>query len=100
MCSSDLSRGITEYRTSEMWLKLISPLAYLPRVTAKISVHHGGADESVPLAWSLRYCQTMKRLMKTISCNTYTAAPHLFTKGSRTDALFRSRVLSFLGASL
>ena len=97
---SNQSRGITEYRTPEAWLKLISPLAYLPRVTAKISVHHGAADESVPVAWSLRYCQIMKRLGKTISCNTYAAAPHLFARGSRTDALFSARVLSFLASSL
>lgn len=97
---SNQSRGMTEYRTPEAWLKLISPLAYLPRVTAKISVHHGTADESVPLAWSLRYCQIMKRLAKSISCNTYAAAPHLFTRGSRTDTLFQARVLSFFGSSL
>ena len=97
---SNQSRGMTEYRTPEAWLKLISPLAYLPRVTAKISVHHGTADESVPLAWSLRYCQIMKRLAKSISCNTYAAAPHLFARGSRTDTLFQARVLSFFGSSL
>jgi len=97
---SNQSRGMTEYRTPEAWLKLISPLAYLPRVTAKISVHHGIADESVPLAWSLRYCQIMKRLAKSISCNTYAAAPHLFARGSRTDTLFQARVLSFFGSSL
>lgn len=97
---SNQTRGVTEFRTPEMWLKLISPLAYLLRVTAKISVHHGAADESVPVAWSLRYCQIMKRLGKPISCNTYAAAPHLFTRGSRTDALFQARVLSFLGSSL
>ena len=97
---SNQSRGVTEYRTPEAWLKLISPLAYLPRVTAKISVHHGAADASVPLAWSLRYCQTMKRLEKSISCNTYAAAPHLFNRGSRTDALFQARVLSFFKSSL
>ena len=97
---SNQSRGVTEYRTSEMWLKRISPLAFLPRVTAKISLHHGTADESVPLAWSLRYCQIMKRLAKSISCNTYAAAPHLFTRGSRTDTLFQARVLGFFGSSL
>ena len=97
---SNQTRGVTEYRTPEKWLELISPLAYLPRVTAKISVHHGAADESVPVAWSLRYCQIMKRLGKTISCNTYAGAPHLFARGSRTDALFKARVLSFLTSSL
>ena len=97
---SNQSRGMTEYRTPEAWLKLISPLGYLPRVITKISVHHGTADESVPLAWSLRYCQIMKRLAKSISCNTYAAAPHLFTRGSRTDTLFQARVLSFFGSSL
>lgn len=97
---SNQSRGVTEYRTPEAWLKLISPLAYLPRVTAKISVHHGAADESVPVTWSLRYCQIMKRLAKSISCNTYAASPHLFTRGSRTDALFQARVMDFFGSSL
>jgi uncharacterized protein len=97
---SNRTRGEFEYNTPEKWLRLISPSFFLSRVTAKISVHHGTADESVPYAWSVKYCQTMKRLGKNISCYGYNRAPHLFARGSRTDVLFQSRVKAFFEQSL
>ena len=85
---SNRTRGEFEYNTPDKWLRLISPNFFLTRVTAKTSVHHGSADESVPCVWSISYCQTMKRLGKNISCYGYNGAPHLFTRGSRLDLLF------------
>jgi uncharacterized protein len=97
---SNQTRGEFEYNTPEKWLRLISPFYFLARVTAKISVHHGTADESVPYAWSVRYCKEMKRLGKPISCNAYTGAPHLFGRGSRVDGLFQTRVREFFASTL
>ncbi len=97
---SKRTRGEFEYNTPEKWLRLISPHFFLTRVTAKISLHHGSADESVPYAWSISYCQTMKRLGKNISCYGYNGAPHLFGRGSRPDILFQARVKTFFDESL
>jgi uncharacterized protein len=97
---SNRTRGEFEYNTPEKWLRLISPFYFLSRVTAQISVHHGTADESVPYAWSVRYCKEMKRLGKPISCNAYTGAPHLFGRGSRVDRLFQTRVNGFFAKTL
>jgi uncharacterized protein len=97
---SSRTRGEFEFNTPEKWLRLISPFYFLNRVTAKISVHHGTADESVPYAWSVRYCLEMKRLGKDISCNAYTSAPHLFGRGSKVDGLFQTRVNAFFQKTL
>jgi uncharacterized protein len=97
---SNRTRGEFEYSTPDKWLRLISPFYFLSRVTAKISVHHGTADESVPYSWSVRYCLEMKRLEKDISCNAYTGAPHLFGRGSRVDGLFQTRVNAFFASAL
>lgn len=93
-------RGEFEYNTPDRWLRLISPFYFLKKVTAKISVHHGTSDESVPYAWSVSFCKEMKRLGKDISCSAYTGAPHLFGRGSRTDRLFQTRVAAFFATSL
>jgi uncharacterized protein len=47
---SNRSRELYELRTPENWLMEISPLHFLNRVSAAISVHHSTSDEQVPYA--------------------------------------------------
>jgi uncharacterized protein len=75
-------------------------LYFLNRVSAAISVHHGTLDEQVPYAWSVRLCERLKKLGKRVSCTSYANAPHLFRRGSRSDAAFQTNVLAFFKREL
>jgi uncharacterized protein len=97
---SNRSRGLYELRTPQSWLERISPLYFLSRVTAAVSVHHGTLDEQVPYAWSVQLCERLKKLGKRTECTAYTGAPHLFTRGSRVDSDFQAKVLAFYGRAL
>jgi uncharacterized protein len=97
---SNRSRGLYELQTPEKWLREISPLYFLNRVSAAISVHHGTLDEQVPYAWSVRLCERLKKLGKRVSCTSYANAPHLFRRGSGSDAAFQANVLAFFKQEL
>lgn len=94
------ARGLYELQTPREWLERISPLYFLSRVTAAVSVHHGTLDEQVPYRWSVQLCQRLKQLGKRTECTSYQNAPHLFTRGSRADVTFQSKVLAFYDREL
>jgi dipeptidyl aminopeptidase/acylaminoacyl peptidase len=71
----------------------ISPINYLDRITAAVSIHHGELDEQVPLAWSEDLCQRLQDLQKPVECFTYPGQPHTFV--GEGDQLFIQRVREF-----
>lgn len=71
----------------------IAPINYLNNITAAISIHHGTADQQVPISWSVELCQKLRELGKNVACYTYDDQPHYFW-GTQDD-LFRQRVLDF-----
>ncbi|MCB0227598.1 MAG: alpha/beta fold hydrolase [Anaerolineae bacterium] len=79
-------------------LQRISPINYLDRVTAAVSIHHGDQDATVPPAWSDDLCQRLQALAKPVECFSYPGQPHTFTGDG--DQLFIQRVREFFDREL
>ncbi len=92
------TRGLAELKAAPALFAQISPSGFLDRIQAAVSIHHGGHDTQVPLAWSLELCQKLKALGKQVSCYTYAKAEHTFQGVS--DALLISRATAFLKTNL
>jgi uncharacterized protein len=86
-------RGLAEREVPAEALLSISPLHYLDRIAAPLSIHHGEADQLVPLQWSLELCQALSGLYKPNECVTYPGQPHTFNpEGSQ---IFMQNVVDF-----
>lgn len=90
---SDGEHGEEELDTPDEDLQRISPAYHLERIQAAVSIHHGEADETVPLKWSNNLCEQLKDLDKTVECFTYPGQPHTFRGAG--DQLFIQRVTGF-----
>jgi dipeptidyl aminopeptidase/acylaminoacyl peptidase len=86
-------RGLEELDTPDEALRRISPIFYLDRIQAAVSIHHSDADELVPLEWSLDLCERLQGLHKTVECFTYSGLPHTFR--GEGDQLFMQRTAAF-----
>lgn len=75
---SDGERGIEELNVPDEQLLRISPIYFLDRIQAAVSIHHGRADELVPLSWSENLCDELTNMRKTVECVTYKGQPHTF----------------------
>lgn len=56
----------------------VSPVTYFDRITEPILIHHGTADESCPIAWSVTTASALKALGKDAELLTYEGEPHAF----------------------
>lgn len=56
----------------------VSPVTYFDRITEPILIHHGTADESCPIAWSVTTVSALKALGKDAELLTYAGEPHAF----------------------
>lgn len=61
----------------EFW-DSISPLTFFADITSPILIHHGTADESVPLEWSERAARELAAKDKDASLEIYPGEPHEF----------------------
>jgi dipeptidyl aminopeptidase/acylaminoacyl peptidase len=86
-------RGLEEMNTPAEDLQRISPIFYLDRISAAVSIHHGDNDGTVPLAWSVELCDQLQALTKVVECFTYPGQPHTFQ--GEGDQLFMQRVVDF-----
>lgn len=80
----------------EFWDQ-VSPMTFFKNVTVPILIHHGTADESVPLTWSQRSTTQLQELSKDIVLHTYPGEPHEFaaawsTVMARTTTFFDEHV--------
>lgn len=91
-------RGEEELETPEEDLKRISPIYHLERINAAVSIHHGEADATVPLEWSVDLCQRLEAVGKTVECFNYPGLPHTF--GGEGDQLFIQRTVAFFNRFL
>jgi dipeptidyl aminopeptidase/acylaminoacyl peptidase len=91
-------RGLEELDTPDEALRRISPIFYLDRIQAAVSIHHSDADELVPLEWSLDLCERLQGLGKTVECFTYSGLPHTFR--GEGDQLFMQRTAAFFDQHL
>ncbi len=95
---SNRARGFAELDTPTEAFANISPIYFLDRVTASVSIHHGEADDVVPLEWSLDLCDRLAALGRSVECFTYPGQPHTFFGDG--DALFMERAIEFFDKEL
>lgn len=88
------TRGLEELDAPSEAFKLISPINYLDRVKAAVSIHHGKQDPDVPLAWSLDLCRRLRDLKVQVECFTYEGQAHTF-HGEGDLFLMQRNVLFF-----
>jgi len=90
---SNGDRGREELAYPQEAFDLISPINFLDRVQAVVSVHHGEEDVDVPLTWSLETCARLEILEIPLECFTYPGQPHTFQGVG--DQLFIQRTIEF-----
>jgi len=95
---SDGTRGLDELAVPENELLRISPIYYLDRIRAAVSINHGLSDQLVPLKWSLDLCSKLQDLGKSVECFTYKDEPHTFYGDG--DAVFIQRTVKFFDRNL
>lgn len=79
---------------------LASPINFLDYVQAPIQIHHGTADDTVPLAWSIQLADALKGHGKTVELFKYPGAPHSFWTGSPAYQMLMERTNSFFMSHL
>lgn len=90
---SDGRSGSFELAAPPEAQQAISPVNYLERITAPLSIHHGEGDETVPPQWSADLCARLQAVDHPVECFTYNAAPHTFY--GAWEELFNERVIAF-----
>jgi len=91
-------RGQEELDTPDEALQRISPIFYLERIQAAVSIHHSDADATVPLEWSLDLCERLQAIDRPVECFTYAGLPHTFR--GEGDLLFMRRTADFFDRTL
>jgi dipeptidyl aminopeptidase/acylaminoacyl peptidase len=92
------ARGLWDVAPPDEALQRISPINYLDRVAAAVSIHHGDQDDQVPVAWSEDLCGRLQALDKPVECFIYPGQPHTFV--GEGDQLFVQRVRAFFDRTL
>lgn len=72
------TRGLAEQNIPIEALDRISPMYYFQNITAAVSIHHGMADQLVPVDWSVKTCDQLTSLGKNVQCQYYKEMPHTF----------------------
>lgn len=86
-------RGADELNAPAEAFLRISPIYYLDRVQAIVSIHHGESDQEVPPEWSKDLCARLAGLGKEVECFTYPDQGHTFD--GEGDTLFIQRMIEF-----
>ncbi|HET9913007.1 MAG TPA: alpha/beta fold hydrolase [Anaerolineales bacterium] len=91
---SGQARGLEELNIPVEVLNRISPMYFLGNINAAVSIHHGMADELVPLEWSVTTCDQLTALGKNVECTYYENMPHTFY-GSGDEEFIQNAVQFF-----
>jgi dipeptidyl aminopeptidase/acylaminoacyl peptidase len=75
---SGQTRGLDELNVPVEALNRISPMYFFQNINAAVSIHHGTADATVPLDWSILTCDQLTSLGKSVECVYYQDMPHSF----------------------
>ena len=75
---SGQARGIEELNVPVEALSSISSMYFFDNISAAVSIHHGTADELVPMSWSVTTCERLNLLGKNVECLYYQDMPHTF----------------------
>jgi dipeptidyl aminopeptidase/acylaminoacyl peptidase len=92
------TRGWDELQAPEEVFRRISPIFFLDRIQAAVSIHHGKVDVDVPLSWSLDLCDRLKKLKKSVECYVYSDQAHTFSGSG--DQVFIRRTIDFYNQQL
>ena len=79
-------------------LKRISAMYYYSYITSPVQLHHGTADQTVPIGWAEETCQAATRAGVHIECLYYPEEDHTFR--SRVSDQFYDAILRFYEAHL
>jgi dipeptidyl aminopeptidase/acylaminoacyl peptidase len=91
-------RGYKKPNASAEVLARLSPLNYLNRITAPISIHQGEKDAVVPAEWSDFLCDLLKEQKKAVEYAQYPDQQHTFQNSG--DAQFIASAASFFNQYL
>ena len=91
---SGQTRGLDELNVPAEALNRISPMYFFQNITAAVSIHHGTADATVPLDWSVLTCDQLTSLGKSVECTYYQDMPHTFY-GSGDEEFIQNTVQFF-----
>jgi len=72
------TRGLDELYIPTEVLPRVSSMYFFDHITAAVSIHHGMADQLVPVEWSVLTCDQLKSLGKNVECRYYENMPHTF----------------------
>lgn len=86
-------RGARELSVPDETLAALSPINYLGRIEAAVSIHHSDADTVVPSQWSDDLCTRLEAMRHDVECYTYHGAPHTFN--TVWDDVFMERYINF-----
>jgi dipeptidyl aminopeptidase/acylaminoacyl peptidase len=95
---SGQTRGLEELNIPAEALNRISAMHYFANISAAVSIHHGTADETVPLDWSVTTCDQLTALGKNVQCVYYQDLPHTFYGAG--DEEFIQNTLAFYNQHL
>jgi dipeptidyl aminopeptidase/acylaminoacyl peptidase len=95
---SGSTRGLDEQNIPAEVLNRISPMYFFQNITAAVSIHHGMADQLVPLDWSIMTCDQLTSLGKNVQCQYYEDMPHTFYGAG--DAKFIQNTVQFFNQNL
>jgi dipeptidyl aminopeptidase/acylaminoacyl peptidase len=95
---SDMASGVEERAVPIEQLALISPVHFFGDITAAVSIHHGLADELVPVQWSMQTCELLKAGGKNVECHFYEDMPHTFR--GQGDKEFIQYTIQFMNRNL
>ena len=79
-------------------MKKISPMYYYTNITSPIQLHHGTADQTVPIAWAEETCSLLTDAGAQVECIYYPDEDHTFR--SRVANQFGESVLAFYATHL
>jgi uncharacterized protein len=74
-------------------LARISPITFLDRIRAAVSIHHSTTDPTVPYEWSVDLDARLKALNKPVEFFSYPDQPHTFN--ATANQAFVPRVIAF-----
>jgi len=75
---SGQTRGLAEFDVPVEALDRISSMYFFQNITAAVSIHHGMADQLVPLNWSEVTCDQLRTIGRNVECQYYEGMPHTF----------------------
>ena len=82
-----------EYFAPQEVIERVSPIYFIDRWEAPITIHHGDIDEIVPPEWSRELCEQLKAKRHPVECHEYYNYRHNLYGSA--EAVFTARVISF-----